>query len=358
MSQTTSEAIAGADAVFEHLNGNHADTVLYLARSVLGGDLTDAELTAADTGGVELQVAGPDGRRTERIAFVDAVADVPGLHAALLGRLAEARAADPDGELTSIEREMAEQAEIPTRTVEVVAVAEVAPGLRQVTFGGMRGHVAKGPEDFFLVILPAPGTEHLLDEDADFSRYRTLPAEEAPAWAYYTARRVRPEEGELDAWFVLHEHDGPVSGWARTVEPGARCALWGPRAAYEPPPGTEHVLLVGDETGLGAFAAILDASDGGVPVTVVAESDDGRPVVDLPARPKDTVHWVSRNGVERGTGSALLEAVRDLTIDVAGLYAYGAAESRAITAVRKHLRHDRGIPGPQVQMVGYWRRTP
>ncbi|MEZ5226639.1 MAG: SIP domain-containing protein [Acidimicrobiales bacterium] len=92
-----------------------------------------------------------------------------------------------------------------------------------------------------------------------------------------------------------------------------------------------------------------------VPVTVVVESDDGHPVIDLPARPKDTVIWVARRG-ERG-GGALVDAVRKLDIEASGVYAYGAAESREITAVRKLLRSEREIPGVRVQMVGYWRRA-
>jgi NADPH-dependent ferric siderophore reductase len=148
-----------------------------------------------------------------------------------------------------------------------------------------------------------------------------------------------------------------LSGWARHAAVGDRVALWGPRQAFEPPEDATSYLLVGDETGLAAFAAVLDHADGGVPVTVIVESDDGAPVVDLPARPKDTVQWVTRDGAELGTGTALVDAVRSRTLDTAGLYAYGAAESREISAVRKHLRHTLAMRATQVQMVGYWRRS-
>ena len=354
---TVTDQIAGADAVFEHLNGNHADTVLLVARHVAGDHaLTDAELVGATAAGVDLDVRGPDGGRSLHLPAPTPLGSTAELQGLLIGQVGAARAADPDGELTSIERELAAQASIPTRVVEVVAVADVGHGLRQITFGGIRAHVPLGPDDFFLVIRPQDLGE--LDGDVSFADFKDRPPETRPAWAYYTARAFRPEVGELDAWFVLHDHEGPISGWARTAVVGDKVALWGPRDAFSPPDGTTSLLLVGDETGLGAFAAILDAyASTAIPVTVVVETDGGDAVIELPARAKDDVRWVGRNGAEHGTGTALVDTVRSLDVDVEGVYAYGAAESREITAVRKHLRKERGIAGPQVQMVGYWRRA-
>ena len=117
-----------------------------------------------------------------------------------------------------------------------------------------------------------------------------------------------------------------------------------------------HVLLVGDETGLGAFAGVLESAPAHVDVTVVVESDEGHPVVELPRRDGADVRWVSRHGAPRGTGTALTDAVVALDLDVDDLYAYGAGESRLVTAVRTHLRRDRGVPRDRVEMVGYWRR--
>ena len=64
--------------------------------------------------------------------------------------------------------------------------------------------------------------------------------------------------------------------------------------------------------------------------------------------------WPARGQERRGT--VLLDAVAAMALVPEGLYAYGAGESRLVTSVRKHLRQERGLPGPQVQMVGYWRR--
>lgn len=248
-----------------------------------------------------------------------------------------------------------ERTTVPTRVVTVVAADDVAPGLRQLTFGGLAGHEPIGPDDFFLVIRPAPGEERMLDDGTTFAEYCELPPARAPQWAYYTCRRWRPESGELDMWFVLHDH-GAISGWARDARPGDRVALWGPRASFDPPPTTTSLLLVGDETGLGAFAAIVETTGPSMPVTALLESDDGTPTVDLVARPAVTTRWIGRDGAERGTGTGLLDAVTRLAPDVEGLYVYGAGESRLVSTIRRHLRDERGMTEDQVQMIGYWRR--
>ena len=36
-------------------------------------------------------------------------------------------------------------------------------------------------------------------------------------------------------------------------------------------------------------------------------------------------------------------------------YVWGGAESRAMTAVRRHVRHERGLAREQVSLVAYWR---
>ena len=277
-----------------------------------------------------------------------------------------------------------ERPTIPTRVATVAAVDDIGDGLRQISFGGMRDHEPIGPDDFFLVIRPKPGQEHILDGGTDFGALRALPEDRWPDWAYYTCRRWRPDAGELDAWFVLHEHDGPISGWARRAAVGDRVLLWGPRAAFEPPPDTTRLLLVGDETGLGAFSAILESTPPAIELTVLVESDDGRPTIELPTHPNATVRWVGRAGAERGTGKHLAyndvigpylqmgayrgsggaaipetmaTRIRDLEVTADGLYAYGAGESRLMTAVRAHLQDDRGVPHDQVRMVAYWRRA-
>lgn len=75
------------------------------------------------------------------------------------------------------------------------------------------------------------------------------------------------------------------------------------------------------------------------------------------ARSARRVHWVHRDGAQPGATAALAEAVRRLPLPGARPYVWGAGESRAMTAVRNHVRRDVGLAGEQVALVAYWRHT-
>lgn len=90
-----------------HLNGQHPQTVLLLARHAAGGrpDATTAELTGADDDGLTLTAATPDGQVELRLPLPDGP-DVRGRIAALL---AATRAGLPDDgsvPLTSLELQL------------------------------------------------------------------------------------------------------------------------------------------------------------------------------------------------------------------------------------------------------------
>ena len=265
---------------------------------------------------------------------------------------------------TSLERAPADvgagTGNLRTFVTTVVATTEITPILRRITFGGgLDDFVSLGADQFVYVLLPPRGRSELtIGTDFTWEAARAMAESEQPTGAYYTVRSWRPDVGEIDAWFVLHGDAGDASAWATSAEPGDTAALWGPRTAFEPPPPTGSYLLVVDETGYAAAAAILDAvlaTSPTTPVTVLAECDTS-PVTDLLAAGGNVeVRCCRRYGAEPGTSSVLLDAVR--SIDVSGdVYAYGAAESKRITEMRRHLRDVCGLTSEQVSMTGSWRR--
>jgi NADPH-dependent ferric siderophore reductase len=243
----------------------------------------------------------------------------------------------------------------------VSAVCDIHPHLREVTIAG--GDLATfepcGPDTFLYLLLPPPGrTELTFDQSFSWEAWGAMPAAERPVGAYYTLRRWRPEQAELDLQMVRHGATGPASAWVEDVVPGAPVGLWGPRTAWDPPAGTDRYLLVADETGLPAIAVILETLPRDAVVTVVAEVADALSRQPLPELgPHATVHWLHRDGREAGTSTALVETVRELAWPDGTVYAWGGAESRAVTAVRRHVRDERGLAREQVSMVGYWRHA-
>lgn len=257
-------------------------------------------------------------------------------------------AADPD--LTSLR----------TFVTSVAAVADVHPHLRRITFAGgdLDTFAPVGPDTFLYVLLPPPGrTELTVDQSFSWEAYFQAPVEERPGGAYYTVRRWDPAAGELEMLFVLHTPAGSASEWAVRARPGDPVALWGPRTAYHPPAGTGRYLLVADETGLPAVAAIIEGLDPGVPVRVLAEVADAASRQELPERDGVEVTWLHRDGAPAGTTTLLADAATALGPTGADTYVWGGGESRAMTAVRKHVRHQWSLPRESVSLVAYWRHA-
>ncbi|MFK8023941.1 MAG: siderophore-interacting protein [Ilumatobacter sp.] len=356
------------DAVLAQLNSDYADTVLFVVRhltarhagiersTVLRGHLASIGpsrigASAAIAGGANVEI-GWDFTSEPNTAD-----DVRGQLFELLG---EARAAAPDGDpLTSLERELAGR-ETPTHLSTVVAVTDLNPALRQITFGGLDQFVSLDGDQFMYVLAPPPGQHELtIGMDFTWSRFEEMPDAERPVGAYYTVRRWRPEQREVDMWFALHDHAGPASSWAADAAVGCPVALWGPRTIYSPAAHASHFVIVVDDSGLGAAAAILDqllARPNAPTVTVIAETTSPATTIELPTQEGVTIRWLFRADRPAGTGTELLAAVRDLDLDPARTDTFGAAESRQITSVRTHLRQQVGLRADRVSMTGYWRR--
>ncbi len=246
-----------------------------------------------------------------------------------------------------------------TFIASVRAVEHIGPRMVQVTVGG--GDLVRfepiGP-DQFVYVLASPARRDRLTIDSDFtwSHYEQMPVEDRPVGAYYTVRRWRRDVAEVDLVVVVHGDDGEGSRWARRVAPADPVALWGPRCVYDPPPGTDRYLLVGDETGVHAIAAILEGLPADVGVDVIVEVDGHADHVPLRRGANTSIVWRHRAGAAPGTTRYLLDAVRGLDVPTSSTYAWGGAESRAMTSIRRYLRDTVGLPHERVAMTAYWRR--
>ena len=354
-----------AELVVAHLNHDHLDSLLLIGRCQ--GGRPDARRVVAvgiDGTGLDLQVdddAGPT-----RIPWPEPVADLVAVRGRSVALVRQARAALGVTELTVVERELAQVTSIRTFVTSVVAVEQVTPLVRQLTFGGgdLVDFAPLSADTFVYVLAPPRGrTELTIDRSFSWEAYTLMPPEEQPIGAYYTVRRWRADAHELDAHFVLHGdpdghahgEGGEASAWAARAQVGDPVALWGPREAYLPPDGTTHHLLVADETGLPGLAAIIESLPAGAPVTAIVEVPDEAERQPLADHVDLDVTWIHRDGAEAGTTTNLVEAVAALGELPPGTYAWGAGESRAVTAVRKLLRNERGLARPAVSMTGYWR---
>jgi NADPH-dependent ferric siderophore reductase len=259
-----------------------------------------------------------------------------------------------------------------THLTRVVRAEQRTPHVRRITLGG--GDLATfaalpNPDQFVHLLLAPPGRSELTVDDAfTWEGFYAMSEADRPVGAYYTVRHHRPARAEIDIDVVLHGDGvsdgggvmGPASAWARSAQPGDPVALWGPRTTFTPPQGrdgTAWYLLVADETGLPATAAIVDWLPTGAVAHVLIEVPDVAEEQPLFAGPGMRVHWLHRDGAPPGTTTALVDAVRALDLPAGGGYAWGGGESRAMTAVRRYLRRERDWRREDVSLTPYWRHA-
>jgi NADPH-dependent ferric siderophore reductase len=168
----------------------------------------------------------------------------------------------------------------------------------------------------------------------------------------YTARRQDPVTGEVDVDFVLHG-DGPAAAWAAAAEEGALLAVAGsgPLGFSAAP----TVLLAADETALPAASRILaevPPETRGVALLEVADEAEEQ---DLSAPPGVTLRWLHRDGTLPGESTLLVDAVAALDRPEGAVFAWVAAESATVRAVRADLRGRWGLSRAEHHAIGYWR---
>lgn len=343
----------------EHAEDMFGDTLRLLARYGSGEphDVAEARLAAIDPNGVEFATVSSGGDEARvRVEFPQPATSEEDFVQSLMAATAAARgAAPPEEPLTRLEQELAEEAAATTLVTTVARRRELSPNMLELTLaGGLEAYTTRGPGEFVTLFAPRAGHEGRLVPGLAYAHLAEMPEEERPIARAYTIRAWRPESGELDVWFVLHEHRGGMADWARTVEPGAPVGVRGPRLHLTPPEGTDRVVLLGDETFFPATAAALEGLDPAITVEAYLETVDAAHEVALPAREHATVHWLHRGAAPAGSASGLLEAARTLELDEPGVYIAGAGETGQMNEVRRHLRRERGLPGSQVGVIGYW----
>lgn len=170
-------------------------------------------------------------------------------------------------------------------------------------------------------------------------------------------RRFAPETGALEIDFALHGDDGPISAWAERAQVGDGFEISDvhPRSGFSIQAATSHYLLFGDETGLPAIGAILEALPAHARAQVFAEVTDAGEEQPLTSRAALSLTWLHRAG-DKPESSMLLEAAaRSMDLpERAAIWI--AAESGQVAALRQLLLKERGLDRADLYASGYWKR--
>jgi NADPH-dependent ferric siderophore reductase len=205
----------------------------------------------------------------------------------------------------------------------VVRRQQLSDHLVRVVLSGVEGFISTGVPDEW-VALTVPG------------QFQTR---------YYTVRSWR--HGELTLDVVVHDH-GLVTEWAQGDCVGDVVGISSPRGSFDLPDGAAWIVLVGDLTALPAIARISESTD--LPVTAYVESHDG-PLDDYLAA---DVTWLAPPAPG---DSGLADLVAGLSWPEGDGYFWMAGESAQMRAIRRHLRHELGMPSSAYDVMGYWSGT-
>lgn len=239
--------------------------------------------------------------------------------------------------------------------VRVLRTERLGSALIRITFGGgdLDGFHSYVPDEHVRLIFPDPDGVLRLPERDGLSLEWGSPR---PISREYTVRRFRAAERELDIDFAVHP-GGLASDWATTVTPGAVVHIAGPPGGVVVPESYDDYLLAGDITALPAIARWLErlprTASGWAFIEVTGPEEEI--VLDPPAGVR--VRWLHRGDREPGTGDALEQAVRTVTVTPGRrVYAWVAGEAGCLRGVRKVVRAELGI-GPKDSLIaGYWKR--
>lgn len=290
--------------------------------------------------------------------------------------------------------------------VRVRALTPLSPTFLRMTFTGdhLDSFADNGDDQRIKVIFPlVDGSLPDLPPGREWRRaWAALPDHRRNPVRTYTARAVRPEAREIDIDFVLHGDNGPASRWAATAAVGDELLVVGPNSRHdgphqgvewEPPPGTDCLLLAGDETALPAISSILERLPADARGVAVLEVPGDADIQRLTAPRGVQLVWCPRRGVSHG--KLLERAVRDvaaqllarsarkpddLDVDldiqlddpdllwdvprkhapdgalVDGGYAWLAGEASCIARLRRYLVRDLGVDRRSASFMGYWRQ--
>jgi NADPH-dependent ferric siderophore reductase len=230
---------------------------------------------------------------------------------------------------------MAERLGASVWELEVAAITDLTPSLRQLTFA------CDSPESLTF----SPGNDLTL---------AIATRDDVVVRRRYSIRRVDEANRTVDLQFVRHG-DGPAAIWAENAEIGDRVEGVGPRGKIVVDPDAAWYLFAGDDAFLPAASAMIEAIPEGRPVFVAFEVDG--PLSALPITATTQLSgplFVYREGSPSGSSSILSDALSTFVAPDGRGMAYVGGEHKVVNALR-NLLIERHVSPEQIAAKAYWR---
>jgi NADPH-dependent ferric siderophore reductase len=256
----------------------------------------------------------------------------------------------------------------PVHTFQVISSEQLTPHMIRLVLGGSGFDTFKPVEftDSYVkfVIVRGDVDVSALPKPLTLDSFSELAEEHRPVVRTYTIRNADPDRREITVDFVVHGEHGVAGPWAASVQPGDPAYLMGPSGAYSPDPDADWHLLVGDEAGLPALSAALEA----LPPNAIGQAfiEISGPDDEVPLSAPDgvEVRWVYRGGradlvpeEQAGDNAPLIAAVKESAWlpGQAQVFIHGEAQA-VMHNLRPYIRKERGVDAKWASISGYWRR--
>ncbi|CAM3753303.1 siderophore-interacting protein [Mycobacterium frederiksbergense] len=256
----------------------------------------------------------------------------------------------------------------PIHTFEVISSEQLAPHMIRLVLGGV-GFDTFTPGDYtdsyVKIVIVDPDVDIVaLPHPLTLDSFNVLPENKRPAVRTYTVRSVDDSLRQISIDFVVHGEQGVAGPWAAAAQPGQPAYLMGPSGAYAPDPAADWHLLAGDESGLPAISAALEALPPNAIGKAFIEVSGPDDEIALTAPDGVDVHWIYRGGRadlvgedKAGDHAPLVTAVKEMLWLPGQVQVFAHGEAQAVMHnLRPYLRKERGVEAKWASISGYWRR--
>jgi len=238
----------------------------------------------------------------------------------------------------------------------VASVSDVTPRMRRVILSCENVAACASDSRYHIrLLLPPAGRAPRWPTISTDGRIRWPTDDDALVTRIYTIRSIDTDAGRIAVDFVLHDHAGPASAWAASVQPGTVIGMLGPGGSAVPPAG--RYLLAGDETALPAISRLLEALPAQARGLALIEVADAAEEQKIDNRTAIEVRWLHRKGAAPGTTTLLQHAImaqpepgRD-----DDLFVWASCEFSAFKAIRAPVRKRWGLAKEKHLVTSYWR---
>ena len=235
------------------------------------------------------------------------------------------------------------------RHANVISTTDIAPHLKRLVVGGDEFY--DFPNDqlgaYVKVLFP-----HFGQNDVEIDLKATNPAPKRS----YTIRAIDPVKHTITLDFVVNQHSGIATNWAKQAKPGDKLAIAGPGPKKLDDFSQRQYLMIADLTSVNAINGYLQQLPASANVDVfihIADSQDIITLDTIEAHTNHRINWLVTTEpqielVEQITHC--LNHYTDTPIIFMGL------EASLVRTIQNLAKEQFAIPSEKIVSSAYWKR--